>query len=210
MDLPCSGAESGHIYHRYVSRNKGGKNEFPAILARLGFLARTNARMGGVSLLSFTTQTICMKPKVIRISTVPLSLHLLLQGQLKMLAETYEVLAVSSSGEELHKVAEREGVRTCAIPMEPQRKTADSPLADTQGGAVGHDGCPNMQGSHPDPHFHRTSIPFNYRLETAVINCYRQTHLCLCDLPQSGRERCEERSGTFPYHQPGIASYRKR
>ena len=24
-----------------------GKNEFPAILARLGFLARTNARMGG-------------------------------------------------------------------------------------------------------------------------------------------------------------------
>ena len=108
MDLPCSGAESGHIYHRYVSRNKGGKNEFPAILARLGFLARTNARMGGVSLLSFTTQTICMKPKVIRISTVPLSLHLLLQGQLKMLAETYEVLAVSSSGEELHKVAERE------------------------------------------------------------------------------------------------------
>ena len=92
----------------------------------------------------------------------------------------------------------------------PQRKTADSPLADTQGGAVGHDGRPNMQGSHPDPHFHRTSIPFNYRLETAVINCYRQTHLCLCDLPQSGRERCEERSGTFPYHQPGIASYRKR
>lgn len=170
-----------------------------------------------------------MKPKVIRISTVPLSLHLLLQGQLKMLAETYEVLAVSSSGEELHKVAEREGVRTCAIPME--RHIA--PLKDLialirliilfrkekpqivhsltpKGGAVGHDGRPNMQGSHPDPHFHRTSIPFNYRLETAVINCYRQTHLCLCDLPQSGRERCEERSGTFPYHQPGIASYRKR
>ena len=101
MDLSCSGAESGHIYHRYVSRNKGGKNEFPAILARLGFLARTNARMGGVSLLSFTTQTICMKPKVIRISTVPLSLHLLLQGQLKMLAETYEVLAVLTVSRDL-------------------------------------------------------------------------------------------------------------
>ena len=28
MDLPCSGAESGHIYHRYVSRNKGGKTNF--------------------------------------------------------------------------------------------------------------------------------------------------------------------------------------
>ena len=78
-----------------------------------------------------------------------------------MLAETYEVLAVSSSGEELHKVAEREGVRTCAIPMERhiaplkdlialirliilfrKEKPADSPLADTQGGAVGHDGRP--------------------------------------------------------------------
>ena len=59
-----------------------------------------------------------MKPKVIRISTVPLSLHLLLQGQLKMLSDTYEVLAVSSPGKELDKVAERENVRTCAIPME--------------------------------------------------------------------------------------------
>ncbi|MDO4180310.1 MAG: glycosyltransferase family 4 protein [Bacteroidales bacterium] len=59
-----------------------------------------------------------MKPKVIRISTIPLSLDLLLQGQLKMLAETYEVLAVSSPGEALEKVAKREGVRTCAIPME--------------------------------------------------------------------------------------------
>lgn len=62
--------------------------------------------------------TIGMKPKVIRISTIPLSLDLLLQGQLKMLAETYEVLAVSSPGEALEKVAKREGVRTCAIPME--------------------------------------------------------------------------------------------
>lgn len=59
-----------------------------------------------------------MKPKVIRIATVPLSLHLLLQGQLKMLSDTYEVLAVSSPGKELDKVAERENVRTCAIPME--------------------------------------------------------------------------------------------
>ncbi len=168
-----------------------------------------------------------MKPKVIRISTVPLSLHLLLQGQLKMLAETYEVLAVV--GEELHKVAEREGVRTCAIPMErhiaplkdlialirliilfrkekPQIVHSLTPKA----GLLAMMAARICRVPDPDPHFHRTSIPFNYRLETAVINCYRQTHLCLCDLPQSGRERCEERSGTFPYHQPGIASYRKR
>lgn len=59
-----------------------------------------------------------MKHKVIRISTIPLSLDLLLQGQLKMQAESYDVLAVSSPGEELDKVAKREGVRTCAVPME--------------------------------------------------------------------------------------------
>lgn len=59
-----------------------------------------------------------MKKKLIRVSTVPLSLHLLLQGQLKMLSEEYEVVAVSSPGEELEKVAEREGVRTVVVPME--------------------------------------------------------------------------------------------
>lgn len=67
-----------------------------------------------------------MKPKVIRISTVPLSLHLLLQGQLRMLEEAYEVVAVSSPGQELEKVGEREGVRTLAVPM--QRHIA--PLKD--------------------------------------------------------------------------------
>ncbi len=56
--------------------------------------------------------------KVLRISTIPLSLDILLKGQLKMLAEHYEVVAVSSPGPELQKVAEREGVRTVALPME--------------------------------------------------------------------------------------------
>lgn len=59
-----------------------------------------------------------MKKKVIRISTVPISLNLLLQGQLGMLAEEYEVVAVSSPGKDLDEVAEREGVRTVAVPME--------------------------------------------------------------------------------------------
>ena len=170
-----------------------------------------------------------MKPKVIRISTVPLSLHLLLQGQLKMLAETYEVLAVSSSGEELHKVAEREGVRTCAIPMErhiaplkdlialirliilfrkekPQIVHSLTPKAGLLAMMAARI-CRVPIRIHT---FTGLVFPSTTGLETAVINCYRQTHLCLCDLPQSGRERCEERSGTFPYHQPGIASYRKR
>lgn len=59
-----------------------------------------------------------MKKKSIRISTIPLSLDVLLQGQLRMLSEHYEVMGVSSPGEELDKVAQREGIRTIAIPME--------------------------------------------------------------------------------------------
>ncbi len=61
-----------------------------------------------------------MKKKIIRISTVPMSLDLVLKGQLKMLAEEWEVVAVSSPGEELEKVGTREGVRTVAVPMERQ------------------------------------------------------------------------------------------
>ena len=67
-----------------------------------------------------------MKKKIIRISTVPISLDLLLKGQLKMLAEEWEVVAVSSPGKELERVAIREGVRTVAVPME--RKI--SPIKD--------------------------------------------------------------------------------
>ena len=59
-----------------------------------------------------------MKRKVIRIATVPMSLELLLRGQLKMLSEEYEVVAVSSPGKELDEVGRREGVRTVAVPMD--------------------------------------------------------------------------------------------
>lgn len=59
-----------------------------------------------------------MKKKVIRISTVPLSLHVLLKGQLSMLAETYDVVAVASPGKELKEVANREGVTTIPLAME--------------------------------------------------------------------------------------------
>lgn len=58
------------------------------------------------------------KKKVLRVSTIPLSLNLLLKGQLKMLNEEYEVVAVSSPGEDLKAVAERECVRTVELPME--------------------------------------------------------------------------------------------
>lgn len=58
-----------------------------------------------------------MKRKIIRITTVPISLKVLLKGQLKYLNEKYDVVAVSSYGKELDEVAEREGVRVCAIEM---------------------------------------------------------------------------------------------
>ena len=49
-----------------------------------------------------------------------MSLDILLQGQLRMLSEHYEVVAVSSPGRDLEKVEKREGVRTVAVPMERQ------------------------------------------------------------------------------------------
>ena len=58
------------------------------------------------------------KKKVIRISTIPLSLDVLLQGQLRMLSEHYEIVGVSSPGADLEKVEQREGIRTVAVPME--------------------------------------------------------------------------------------------
>lgn len=59
-----------------------------------------------------------MKKKVLRIATVPMSLNLLLQGQLRMLNEEYEMVAVASPGKDLEEVGVREGVRTVGIRME--------------------------------------------------------------------------------------------
>ncbi len=64
--------------------------------------------------------------KIIRTSTVALSLDYLLKGQLRFLNTTYEVVAVSGQDEHLENVAKREGVRTVSVPME----RAISPLKD--------------------------------------------------------------------------------
>ena len=56
--------------------------------------------------------------KLISTSTIPASLENLLKGQLKMLSKYYNVLAVSSPGDDMETIEEREGVRTIAIPME--------------------------------------------------------------------------------------------
>ena len=50
--------------------------------------------------------------KLIRTSTIPASLENLLKGQLKMLSKYYNVLAVSSPGDDMETIEEREGVRT--------------------------------------------------------------------------------------------------
>ena len=59
-----------------------------------------------------------MKKKIIRASTVPQSLDVFCKGMLKELSEKYEVVALSSPGEPLDRVREREGVRAIAVPME--------------------------------------------------------------------------------------------
>lgn len=58
--------------------------------------------------------------KIIRTSTVPGSLNTFCRGLLRELREKegYEVVAVSSPGEQLDEIAALEGVRTHAVPME--------------------------------------------------------------------------------------------
>ena len=56
--------------------------------------------------------------KILRISTVPISLETFLKGQLRMLNQHYEIIGVSSPGEALDKVHQREGIRVIPLPME--------------------------------------------------------------------------------------------
>ena len=69
-----------------------------------------------------------MPIKIIRTSTVPMSLKGFCKDLLRELREKegYEVVAVSSPGEDLDIVAQREGVRTYGVPMERRI----SPLKD--------------------------------------------------------------------------------
>lgn len=59
-----------------------------------------------------------MKKKLFRISTVPTTMESLLNDQLRMVNEHYEVVAVSSPGKEMQVLREREGIRTIEVPME--------------------------------------------------------------------------------------------
>lgn len=57
------------------------------------------------------------KPKLVRITTVPISLDKLLSGQLDFMNSFYEVIAVSSEKEYLERVGEKEQVRTFHLEM---------------------------------------------------------------------------------------------
>lgn len=56
--------------------------------------------------------------KIIRATTVPESLDTFCKGILRELFEKYEVVVLSSPGDALERVAEREGVMTIAVPIE--------------------------------------------------------------------------------------------
>lgn len=58
-----------------------------------------------------------MLKKLIRVTTVSLSLNTVLRGQLAFLNRYFEVVGVASGKEELQQVSEREGIRTINIPM---------------------------------------------------------------------------------------------
>ena len=66
------------------------------------------------------------KPKLVRVTTVPISMDKLLHGQLRFMSNYFEVVAISSDKEYLERVGVREGVRTFPITM--SRKI--TPLAD--------------------------------------------------------------------------------
>lgn len=55
--------------------------------------------------------------KIIRTSTVAISLNFLLKGQLSFLNKEFEVIAVSGEDEHLRNVVQREDVRSVSIPM---------------------------------------------------------------------------------------------
>lgn len=57
------------------------------------------------------------KLKIIRATTVPESLNVFCKGMLRELSLKYEVIVLSSPGEALDEVAERESVRVIAVPM---------------------------------------------------------------------------------------------
>lgn len=58
------------------------------------------------------------KPKIIRMSNIPLSLNIFCKDLLKELSKDYEVVVLSSPGEEMEQIRQREKVRCIEVPIE--------------------------------------------------------------------------------------------
>lgn len=68
-----------------------------------------------------------MKPKLIRITTVPISMNIILKGQLKFMNEFFEVIGVTGKDvKHFGEISQREGIRMFALDM----KRTISPLKD--------------------------------------------------------------------------------
>ena len=57
------------------------------------------------------------KPKLIRITTVPMSLDKLIEGQMAFMKDYFEVIAISSGSATLKRIGEKEGVTTFRVEM---------------------------------------------------------------------------------------------
>ncbi|MEN2415083.1 glycosyltransferase family 4 protein [Flavobacterium mesophilum] len=66
------------------------------------------------------------KAKLVRITTVPISLKVLLKGQHHFMSDYFEVIGISAEGKELHEVRDNEGIRVLPVHM----TRAISPFAD--------------------------------------------------------------------------------
>ena len=156
--------------------------------------------------------------KLFRISTIPTSLETLLKGQLKMLSEYYEVVAVSSPGEKMKVLEEREGVRTVSIPMERRISLVkdfisllrDSSLCQgtagygtfhyTESRIVVYVGCLDYTGSCPYAYVYGIGISYGYREDAEVADCDGSPDLFLCNAHQSGRGRGKAGFGQLQYY----------
>ena len=58
-----------------------------------------------------------IKKKLIRVATLPMSLNILLKGQLNFLNNYFNVVALSSNGKEMIEIEKRENVSTIVVPM---------------------------------------------------------------------------------------------
>lgn len=58
-----------------------------------------------------------MQAKLIRITTVPISLEKLLEGQLCFMSRHYQLIAISSNAEKMREIAQAEGVQTYAVEL---------------------------------------------------------------------------------------------